>query len=87
MIFLSLKPLIQAVLVEGMHAGALHSIAGDVWIIHTNTVVADGDQLVFADVTVRGTLIVDPAGHCVPLDELEYWFCFLHLINIKDFIS
>ena len=71
MILLRLKPSIQAVLVEGVHAGALNGVTGDAGIIHTDAVVADGDELIFADVTVFAGLVTDPTGNGVPLNELK----------------
>ena len=58
-------------LVEGVHAGPLYSVAGDAGVIHADTVVADGDKLIFADVTVLAGLIADPTGDSIPFNELK----------------
>lgn len=71
LVLLGLEPLVQAVLVESVHAGALHSLARDVGVVHAHAVVANRNQLVLADVAVLGGLVAHPTGHRVPLHQLE----------------
>ena len=56
---------------EGVHAGALNCIAGDARVIHADAIVADGDKLVFADVTVLAGLVAHPTGDGIPFNELK----------------
>ena len=74
MVFLRFEPLVQAVLVVCVHARSLHCVTWDFRVIHTDTVIADGDQVIFADVTMFGALITHPTCYCIPFDELENLF-------------
>ena len=79
MVFLGLEPTVQAMFVEGMHTGPLNRITRNGGIIHTYTVVTDGDKFVFTNITVFTCLITDPTSYCIPFNQLKNRFFILRL--------